>query len=566
MSIPKIISLLSLCALLAVSAASARDKHMPIPPVPPSAVPDSTAESEERFDSYLEQLIARLQSNIEESIDGKRTNNDKEDWCDEMTDSLDAIIGDYSIARDETVNHDLYIRNGSLTVEGLLDGNGTVVNGDITVRSTGRITGNAHAINGSVYRDQGGIVNGDIHESSTSRTGFFKRYLEHRSGYSFAPRWLHENIYSEGPVLRYNRVEGVYLGLSSAKKFYWDGKRIISGYGSVGYGFKTHRWRGQLGLDRQFAGSMGLFEFGGEGHNLTDTRDDWILGQTENTLAAILFKEDYRDYFQRAGFSAHTAWYTKSPNLSTMINAEYRYDEYESLSKNTNWSVFKNKDAFRENPPVTEGTMRSIAFTAGLSTVGKEKRTTTGWNTFAQVEFGTFDRTGRVATTEFPATPDLFEKDFTRAIVDVRRYQPLSRYDNLNVRIRLGSLKGGYLEQKGFDVGGVNTLPAFGFKEFAGNRMVLANVEYALNGSVFNDIDFWPGFLTAIIFADGGDARFVDTKADVTDGFKGFALNNMKSDFGFAFGWHDGTARLGFAWRTDKSAPPMVFFRLSKPF
>ncbi|MGE5315723.1 MAG: BamA/TamA family outer membrane protein [Acidobacteriota bacterium] len=549
MSIPKTLAFCLCCALLLSPAAQALPRVLP--PLQQAAGPDTT-EADEKFDSFLDQLIARIQSNIEQSSD--RTASRVEDRFDdeEVEDSVEVITGDMLVAHDEVVDRDLYLKDGTLTVEGTLHGNATVLRGDIRVASGGRITGNAHVINGSVYREPGGVVEGEIHETTSMRGSFFRRYLAKRSADSFEPRWLHENLYVESPIFRYNRVEGVYLGLSSMKKFYWDGRRIISGYGSVGYGFLTHRWRGQLGLDRQFAGSLGLFEFGGEGHNLTDTKDDWIIGQTENTLAAFLVREDYRDLFQRAGFSAHVAWYTKGSPLSTMINAEYRYDDYESLYRNTNWSLFKNKDGFRENPAVNEGLMRSVAVTAGINTVGKAKHLPAGWDAMAQAEFG-----GRSLGGDF---------SFTRAILDIRRYQPLSKYDNLNVRIRLGSLEGDAIVQKSFEVGGVNTLPAFGFKEFAGNRMMLGNIEYALNGRVFDNVDFWPGSFTLIVFADAGNAQTVGTDVKVTDGFQEFSVKNLKSDIGFALAWHDGSARLGFAWRTDKGAPPMVFLRLSRPF
>jgi hypothetical protein len=521
-----------------------------------------SAGSDERFDSFLDNLITKIQTDIEQSISKKKEKNVDAEEQFTPSDSHDVTTGDYLVPRNEIVDRDMFLRDGVLTVEGILRGDANVLHGEIVVKEGGRITGNAHVIGGSVFREKNGIVEGEIRESSSDRGGPLGQRFNRRSSYSFPPRWLHENLYSDDFVFRYNRVEGVYLGLASDKKFYWDGHRLISGYGSLGYGFLTHRWRAQLGLDRQFATGANLFEFGGEGHNLTDTKDDWIISQWENTVAALFLREDDRDYFQREGFSAHGAWYTKAPGLSTMINAEYRYDEYKSLSKNTKWSIFKLADDFHVNPMIDDGTMRSVVLTGGLSTIERWRRTTTGWNTFAQLESGTLDRSGVIASVGAPA----FDKNFTRAVIDIRRFQPLSKYDNINLRVRFGSLKGGYILQKGFELGGINTLPAYGFKEFAGNRMVLANVEYALNGSVFDDVNFWPGFLTLMVFADAGNAQFADTKLDLTDGFKNFAVSNMKSDLGFALGWHDESARLGFAWRTDKGGPPMVFLRLSRPF
>jgi hypothetical protein len=547
MPFPKILLLLVCTFSIAVYASPVQEKK----PAPKTVQTDTTG-AEDKFDAFLEHLIGTIQTNIEHTVN---KNDSKESVLDdqfESSDSLEIVAGDMLVSGSEIVDHDVYVQDGTLTVEGILRGNASVLRGSIVVKDGGRITGNAHAIGGSVLREHNGVVDGEIRESSSDRGGFIQRRFTHASSYTFAPRWLHENLYSDNVDVRYNRVEGVYLGLASDKKFYWDGHRIISGYGSLGYGFLTHRWRGQLGLDRQFAFGRSIVEFGVEGHSLTDTKDDWIIGQCENTAAAFFLREDYRDYYQRAGFSAHTAWYTKALGLSTMVNAEYRYDEYESLYKRANWSLFKNADGFRDNPLVNEGILRSIVITGGVSTVERRRRSDVGWNAYLQAEFGGRSMGG--------------DGNFSKAVVDVRRYQPLSKYDNLSVRVRVGSLEGDALVQKSFELGGVNTLPAFGFKEFSGNRMMLANIEYALNGSVFDDVSFWPGFLTLMVFADAGDAHTVDTRKNVTDGFTDFSAHNLKSDLGFALGWHDGTARLGWAWRTDKSAPPMVFVRLSKPF
>ena len=102
--------------------------------------------------------------------------------------------------------------------------------------------------------------------------------------------------------------------------------------------------------------------------------------------------------------------------------------------------------------------------------------------------------------------------DFTQAVIDVRRFQPLSEYDKINVRVRAGSLEGDYIPQKSFEIGGANTLPAYSFKEFAGNRMLLGNFEYVLSGRLMEDEFFWPSSLNFIAFADAGAASLVSTK------------------------------------------------------
>jgi hypothetical protein len=134
------------------------------------------------------------------------------------------------------------------------------------------------------------------------------------------------------------------------------------------------------------------------------------------------------------------------------------------------------------------------------------------------------------------------------------------------MRIRAGSLGGAPIAQKVFELGGANTLPAFGFKEFSGNRMVLANVEYRMTGDWIDEIFFWPGSLNLIAFGDAGAVATTSTKQEVYQGFDAITSNTVKSDYGVAISWHDGDARLGFAWRTDKQAPVSIFFRLHRAF
>jgi hypothetical protein len=77
---------------------------------------------------------------------------------------------------------------------------------------------------------------------------------------------------------------------------------------------------------------------------------------------------------------------------------------------------------------------------------------------------------------------------------------------------------------------------------------------------------FWPSSLNFIAFADAGAALLVPTTKSITDGFSSINENTIKSDLGFALGWHDESWRLGFAWRTDVKSPVSVFLRLNRPF
>lgn len=522
---------------------------------------DQTADNIENF---VDGIVHQIESHVDRIVDEQSQRVEYRDEDDDQdpdekkqkfSDDAVTFNGNTEIVENDTVHGDLVVKNGTLIVRGTVTGDVLVVNGDIELKSSSRILGNVRAMNGSISKDDGAFVDGYTEQSSNTTSKKYRRKTTYRTKYSYSFKpyfWNSENVFDDNFLFRYNRVEGLFLGIGSEKKFYWDGSKAISGYGSFGYGFTSHKWRLQLGLDRQFATSDAvLYEFGGEAHSLTDTKDEWIMMLSENNIAALLFREDFRDYYQREGFSVHTARYSKDGDVSTMLDVRFLNDRYASMHTGAQWAVFGGT-TFRSNPLINSGTMKSVSVSAGLSTVEKYRYHSEGWNIYARGEYG-----GNGLGGDF---------DFNQAMIDVRRFQPISDDDQLNFRIRAGALEGPVIVQKDFQLGGANTLPAYGFKEFSGNRMLLANLEYRLSGDIIDEIFFFPNSLSLIAFGDAGAVTTVNTTWAVYEGFSSVKFSDVRSDYGVAISWHDGDARLGFAWRTDKQAPASIFFRLNKAF
>jgi hypothetical protein len=527
-----------------------------------SDLEDRIDQTTDNFEQFVDGIVSQIESQVDRMVDDRSVNAEFRDDIQERETkqekiSADAITfnGNTEIVENDTVQGDLVVKNGTLVVRGTVNGDILVVNGDIELKHTSRVLGNVRAMNGGISKDEGAFVEGYTEQSSNTSTKKNRRRTTYRAKYSYSFKpyfWNTENVFDDNFLFRYNRVEGLFLGIGSEKKFYWDGSKSLSGYGSFGYGFASHRWRLQLGLDRQFATSdETLYELGGEAHSLTDTKDEWIMPLSENNLAALLFREDFRDYYQREGFSVHTSRYTRSGDVSTMIDVRFLNDRYASLNTGAQWAVFGGS-TFRSNPAVSAGTMKSVLVSAGISTVEKYRYHTEGWNLYVRGEYG-----GNELGGDF---------DFTQAMFDIRRFQPIGDDDQINLRIRAGGLSGATIAQKDFQIGGANTLPAYGFKEFSGNRMLLANLEYRLSGEVIDEIFFFPNSMSLIAFGDAGAVTMVNTKWAVYEGFDAMKSSNVRSDYGVAIAWHDGDARLGFAWRTDKQAPVSIFFRLNRAF
>lgn len=367
---------------------------------------------------------------------------------------------------------------------------------------------------------------------------------------AIAPQLPWEDL-PEDVLIRYNRAEGLFLGLSRPQRFDWEERRI-SVFGSGGYGFAIHRWQYELGFAQNFGiDGHSIMGVGVEGHNIVDSKDRWIVTNGENSLAAFVLRDDYQNYFGREGFSVWTGLYNQWESADMQLQVAFLSDRYKSLARNTNWSIFGGDKVFRENPPIAEGQMKSLLTTLKFHSTEERWFLTRGWSAAASAEVA-----GRSLKGDF---------DFNQYIVDVRRYQPISDYDNINVRVRAGSATGDVPPQKVFEIGGFGTMPGFTFKEFAGNRMLLANVEYIVSGRLIDDFGILDD-LSVLLFADAGYVATAQSNEAFTKGFENLTLSSMKSDWGFGIGTRDAKVRLGFAWRTDVAEPVRVFLRLSRPF
>ncbi|MBI3005469.1 MAG: hypothetical protein HYY49_08640 [Ignavibacteriales bacterium] len=469
--------------------------------------------------------------------------------------------GDKTINESETVYGNVVVKGGDLTIFGKIDGDVLVVGGTLIVKDGGRITGNARVISGDVIREDGGKIDGYVDKSRSTTAG----YREDRRKFTqpstrFDPPWLAESSALENFIFRYNRVEGLFLGLGSEKRYYWDGRKKFNSYGSIGWGFKSHTWRYNLGLARQFplynTDGDELLEIGVEGYSLTDSKDQWIIGVHENSAAAILIHEDFRDYFERRGYSAHVAYYTRQDYVNGEFKVAFLADKYESLINRAEWALFGGEKLFRLNPAIDPGSMRSVLTSVGFSTVSKTMHGQEGWNILGSMEF-----TDKNLGGDF---------HFGQYILDIRRYQPVSLYDNFNIRLRAGTAEGTLPLQKQFEIGGLSTLHAFPFKSEVGNRLLLMNTEYILNGDFLNDIEFWPSWLmkriNILLMADVGLTRQVPTTAAWNDGFSGVTWSEFKHDVGVGFANRSGSFKVAVVWRTDVKEPGRFIFRFNRPF
>ncbi len=538
-----------------------------------------TADSTSIFEKQVNQLVNNIVNSIEteyglsslkKSVNSRTkidsTDSTKKYSQEIIMDGSDSTItyhGETIIGVKDTIKGNIVVRSGSLTIKGYIAGNVKVVDGNIEIQSGAFVSGDITCVRGKITKVDNAIVEGFMLESTeekdTSQSKFHKHrngffWWEHQEpGYRFDMNWLTFAMEENSPfIFRYNRVDGLFLGFGKEKEYPWETDKGFSTYGSLGYGFALHRWRGNIGTD-VFINHEKTVELGGEYHNFTDTKDNWLIPRTENIAAALLIHEDYFDYYTRRGFDVHWGFY---PIEALRTRVDYLADNYESLPWKTDWSLFGGSKHFRPNPVIDDGRMRSIAWSVDYLNVDANEATRYGWNMHASGEYA-----GRNLKGDF---------NFNRYILDVRQYQQIGDFSKLSGRVRIGTSSDSLPLQKTFEFGGVGTLPAFPYKDFQGNRMCLLNLEYLISGWALEETDFFPLKLlspfSVILFTDAGWVNSVPSSYNFSEGFNELRLNNLKNDVGFAIGSHDGQIRLGWAWRTDRSEPGKFFFRISRPF
>ncbi|MFQ6093066.1 MAG: BamA/TamA family outer membrane protein, partial [bacterium] len=274
-------------------------------------------------------------------------------------------------------------------------------------------------------------------------------------------------------------------------------------------------------------------------YDLTDTIDRWIVSELENSLAALLFREDFRDYFRRKGWRAYA---TQNISETYLFGLEFRADRYESMRTRTDWSIFGGDKKFRPNPSVKEGRMRSIVATARVDLMGYRQ----GW-----VFQGEYEKGGDPFGGDF---------DFHRLWLQGKRYQRTVGNQQAVFRLMAGLHKATLPVQKQFDLGGIESLRGYPFKAFTDkDRMFLGNVYYLFGGDLLGRSGMpVVRTLQLVLFADAGAAF---------DRFKGLQPRNLKPDVGIAIADLENTLRINFAKRLDRGGEPIeVTVRLLRKF
>lgn len=299
------------------------------------------------------------------------------------------------------------------------------------------------------------------------------------------------------PFLDFNRVHGLILGGGAGLATREADAQI---YGEVSNGLSSKIWNYQLGAEKTWFDRHAL-TVGGSVYQQTDANRYARWSQGSEFLGAFFLGSVSLDYYQRKGYQARVKGeLTRSMN----ITLEFTDEDHEILFKSTDWSLLNNNTPKRGNLRIDEGHLRSVTVGYNLNSLKapahqmqNDYRTKHGWRGNFSVEYA-----DERLNSDF---------DFNLYRFTVVRYNQLFNNHHLNFRLIGGFSDGPLPRQRLLYLGGINALRGYDSKEFAGDNILLFNMEYRIYFGKIRYLDDSEGPLGVIAaFLDTGDAWFYD--------------------------------------------------------
>ncbi|MGH8015782.1 MAG: hypothetical protein ACREBV_06290, partial [Candidatus Zixiibacteriota bacterium] len=247
-----------------------------------------------------------------------------------------------NVERESFVRGLVFSVKGPITVYGEVNKDIVSLFGNITLLTGSISRGNIASITGTITVEEKATVYGEIY--SGIREFDSRRF-----------RFYHDNEFEAGLMLDYNRVDGLTAGVTAG---YFDGDSSLPSVEvGVGYAMESKRPRHYARASQLISRKKSVL-IGAEYYRRLASEDDWLLGNPENAVFALLVTEDFKDYYESEGF---TGWISLDPNDCLELKSGYRFDDTRWLGARTHlWSLFGGNKLFRDNYSSVDESYRAV--------------------------------------------------------------------------------------------------------------------------------------------------------------------------------------------------------------
>jgi hypothetical protein len=396
------------------------------------------------------------------------------------------VSGPYLIEAAREVTGDVGVSGGALTVAGRVTGSIVAVNADVRLERGARVDGEILVVGGRVTGQDSAQVAGQVRvyraRMDVARAG--DRMVDpprddERGWWRPRERWR-DRAWSDLRLVSartYNRVEGLplLLGPTFGRDF-GTGRVSVEAYGiwrsAQGFKWNSDNVGHSIKAEVQLGDRRGL-RLGGRQFDVVAPVESWHLSDTEVGLASVLLHRDFRDYYNRHGGTMYASVFRGSAFDATVSYSDERWGDRRTRDP---WTLFRNDEAWRENPILDEGDFHVVNGTLRYDTRTDVGNPWSGWYILADYEYGT----GTIARYGLAAPGTRTETVggatvYDRVFVDVRRYNRIAPGAQLNLRLVAGGwLSGDDLPmQRRFSLGGPGTLGGYDFRRTVGAPDVL---------------------------------------------------------------------------------------------
>jgi hypothetical protein len=365
---------------------------------------------------------------------------------------------------------------GPFTIAGEVEGDLVVVNGDLIFEEGGTVNGDVLIVGGRILGEELGHISGNLRVFDEPL-----RYVQSGDRISAAGRRGEEERFSHDfpwgdarftikAGQNYNRVEGLPVifgpsirtgGPNPLRLDLWGVWRTETGLelGKEDFGYLLRAEQALGGRDQ-----IGL---GATAFSFIDPIEDWGLSNLEASLATFVLHKDYRDYYEREGWSAYARF--RFPFLPVELRAEYFQEDHAFTPVAGPWSLTKNNRPWRNQPLVAEGDLRYLEAHLTIDSRNSRDQPFDGWYVEATGRRGLggeiflpAHRTSNDPEAEL-IPESAYDTDFLSGFLDVRRYNRVGPGSFLNLR----GIFGGTLNDQPLPpefqhaMGGVGSLPAY---------------------------------------------------------------------------------------------------------
>ena len=461
------------------------------------------------------------------------------------------VFSDYHIAAGDSVKMDILVYNGDAVVEGFLNGDLTVYNGDIRIKEDGFVSGIVKSYAGKVYRE------GKVDEKSSFYvirkikeyvisfdliSGMMVEEKKDIENYAFDDEekeklvieigddadetltdFTRHHSFIDKRFLHYSKVEGLYLGLYPRIDLVETEVVDIDLDFVGGYAFRMRDWEYYTQQEFTF---YDKFFMGSMQYDQVATEDKWKIDQGLNFLSTLFIHEDFYNYYRMNGVGLFAGMNFEmggeSHKSRLLFKVEYDRADIDSLKNKTNYALFGNSKDFKKNLRATEGELENLIFSSfynnSIDLINTDYKF-----------FGSYETT--LSSGDYDYDKGIFSFHFKSLLpqkFSISNYLRLESSTTLSPNFKRTAL------------GSIGTLPGYSFNSIGSDRDsrsykwdtdvkgILAN-RVLLNSFVVG-YDHTEDIQYRCIF-DFGDAWYQDSD-NLTRGFEDLGIDDLKSSFG----------------------------------